>query len=336
MNGEYDRILGMLLGCAIGDAMGMPAEMWSRRRIRSYFGHIDGFLPGPPENEISGGFAPGETTDDTIVTFIVAKALIETKGRPAPLDIVERIERWSAENPKSKTIIGPSTRRAFEQISRGVPAEQAGRYGETNGASMRISPVGAICRADDPEDLCARVAAICMPTHNTATAISGACAVAAAVAHGVGGGAIASMIAPAAEAARRGADLGYDVCGASVAERLLFSAALSDATPDDEAFLQRQYELIGAGLPTTESVPTALAVAYRTRGDVLRCAKMCANLGGDTDTLGAIACAVAGAHSGAAAVDADAAARVRQVNGHDFDATAQALCALRAQLHPRQ
>ena len=39
------RILGCLYGQAIGDAMGMPSELWPKRRIINHFGWIERFLP---------------------------------------------------------------------------------------------------------------------------------------------------------------------------------------------------------------------------------------------------------------------------------------------------
>ena len=39
-----DRILGALYGMALGDSMGMPSELLSRRRIREIFGKIKTFL----------------------------------------------------------------------------------------------------------------------------------------------------------------------------------------------------------------------------------------------------------------------------------------------------
>lgn len=330
MSAEIERIYGMLLGCAVGDAMGMPAEMWSRQKIADYFGQITTFLPGPPENEISAGLSAYETTDDTIVTTIVARMLLDTGGSPDPLELVHRIERWAQENPKSRTIIGPSTRRAFDQIARGVPVAEAGRMGETNGAAMRISPVGAISSYLLPEQLADRVQQVCLATHNTASAISGACAVAAAVSHGIAGRPLAEMPAAALAGARAGAKRGYELCSPSVAERIAFLIDLSGRTEQDQAFLERVYNLNGCGLPSTESVPAAIALAYRAGEDLMRCAQMCANLGGDTDTIGAIAGAIAGAHGGAAGLDPALAQKIQQVNGFDFRRLAEELAALRA------
>lgn len=46
---KAERILGALYGQALGDAMGMPSELWPRTRVKAHFGWIDSFLPGPAE-----------------------------------------------------------------------------------------------------------------------------------------------------------------------------------------------------------------------------------------------------------------------------------------------
>lgn len=42
---KTERILGALYGQALGDAMGMPSELWPRSRVKAHFGWIDRFLP---------------------------------------------------------------------------------------------------------------------------------------------------------------------------------------------------------------------------------------------------------------------------------------------------
>lgn len=332
MHSEYNRILGALVGCAVGDAMGMPGEMWSRSRIQKTFGQIRDFLPGHPEHEISAGFAPGETTDDTIVTVLVAKSLVRCKGSLPPLELVHSIQNWAKENAKSKTVIGPSTQRAFQQIANGVPPEQAGRFGETNGASMRISPVGIISDHKDIPILVDRVSQVCMPTHNTCTAIAAASAVAAAVAHGISGLPLEDARGCILEAAAQGQQKGYDTCSPSVVERIRFSLELSDSIDDDEIFMDRQFSLVGCGLPSTESVPTAITIALRCKGNMMRCATMCANIGGDTDTMGAIACAITGAHAGFQSIPAEVVRRICNQNPFGFEELAEELVQLRRTL----
>ena len=61
--------------------------------------------------------------------------------------------------------------------------------------------------------------------------------------------------------------------------------------------LENIYNIIGAGVIISESVPAALSIAYYAKNPN-KCSILCANLGGDTDTIGAMACAICGAFTG--------------------------------------
>ena len=68
------------------------------------------------------------------------------------------------------------------------PPEEAGSEGDTNGAAMRIAPVGIMLPPEPLDALVDKVAETCRATHNTSIAIASAAAVAAAVSHGIAGG----------------------------------------------------------------------------------------------------------------------------------------------------
>ena len=65
----YDRILGMLVGSAIGDAMGAPTEMWPREAIQLEYGFVKGLdsmvREVSPEGIWKANLPAGGTTDDT-------------------------------------------------------------------------------------------------------------------------------------------------------------------------------------------------------------------------------------------------------------------------------
>ena len=65
----HDRVLGALVGSAIGDAMGASTEMWHRRDIQRTYGYITGLTPAiryqSPEGTWDHNLQAGATTDDT-------------------------------------------------------------------------------------------------------------------------------------------------------------------------------------------------------------------------------------------------------------------------------
>ncbi len=75
------------------------------------------------------------------------------------------------------------------------------------------------------------------------------------------------------------------------------------------------YELVGTTVAITETVPVALALVLLAQGDPpTKTALLAANLGGDCDTVGAIACSIAGAYAGIDAFPSDLIQKIEEVN----------------------
>lgn len=82
-----DKLLGMLLGSAIGDAMGAPTEMWSRNTIQIEHGFVDGLdlvlREASPEGPWDFNLPAGGTTDDTRWKALAIQFLEQTEqNRP--------------------------------------------------------------------------------------------------------------------------------------------------------------------------------------------------------------------------------------------------------------
>ncbi len=77
----YDKVLGAIVGSAIGDAMGASTEMWHRTDIRRKYGYITGLTPATREQSPEGtwehNLGPGATTDDTRWKFLMVTYLAE-------------------------------------------------------------------------------------------------------------------------------------------------------------------------------------------------------------------------------------------------------------------
>jgi ADP-ribosylglycohydrolase len=332
VDGRRDRALGALLGLAVGDALGMPTQGLPRSLVAGLYGDgPDGFRPGPPVNTLSAGLPAGHVTDDTDQAVIVAELLVEGEGTVDPDRLAARLLDWQQrmEQAGSADLLGPSTLRALRLVADGAEPGTTGRWGDTNGAAMRVAPVGVATPPEPLDRLCAVVADVDRLTHDTTVANAGACAVAAVVSAGVEGAGWEDALPVGLRAAAIGARLGNHVPGADVGRRIGWALDLTRGCTD-AALLDLLDGLVGTGVATQESVPAAFALAAHSPADPWRAGLLAARLGGDSDTVAAMAVAMVGACCGASALPADPVATVRAVNGLDLEPLVDGLLALRA------
>jgi ADP-ribosylglycohydrolase len=321
-----ERAIGCLTGVAVGDAMGMPSELWSRRKVKERFGRITGFLPGPDDHFIVSGFKAGQFTDDTAQTLKICESIIANGGRVDPESVARAILEWAEqENAFETNALGPSSQKALLRIKEGVPVEEAGSTGDTNGAAMRIAPIGILRRPDDVKALVDDVERACLGTHNTNVAIAGASMLAAAISCAMETRDWDEILGIAFEAHDEGMERGNDTFGASSKERTRLAIELVGAKAGEEEAMDRLYDLIGAGVATTEAVPTAIALSFYAEGDPARACLLAANLGGDCDTVGAMTGALSGAYAGVDAFPTDWIRTVQEVNRVDLEDVAARL-----------
>ena len=332
------RARGALYGLAIGDALGMPTQMLSRAEIVRRWGPLlCGFEPAPPGHPIASGMPAGAVTDDTEQAVLLARLLVKGRGMIDSRVLAAALTEWERAMAErgSLDLLGPSTKRAVAAILAGVPPEEAGATGTTNGAAMRIAPVGiAVPVALHDPTLEARLSTLVdrtvmasSVTHNTGVALAGAAAVAAAVSAGVSGATIAEATALGIQAARLAAGRGHWVAGADVAARIEWATSLVASHAQAEA-AELIYTLVGTSLATQESVPAAFAVLAAVPADPWRACRMAASLGGDSDTIAAMTGAIAGACHGAGSFPPEAIAAI-DAQGLGLAALAGDLLALR-------
>lgn len=324
-----DRALAAFHGLALGDALGMPTQSMAPEEILADYGPITGFVDAGPRQRIAAGMPAGSVTDDTEQAVLLAELLIEGRGTVDPAHLAERLLAWEQRmrDRGSLDLLGPSTKAALVRLSAGAPADEAGRTGATNGAAMRITPVGIAADASRLSSFVDIVARTSAPTHNTGLGIAAAAAVGAAVSAGVGGATPAEAVEVAVAAATEGARRGYWVAGGSIAARLRWVvphlAALGPEARD-----QAVIEIIGTSVAAQESVVAALALAA-TADDPWTTLCRAAGLGGDTDTIAAIAGAVLGAVHGGQVWPAPELATLLRVNQLDLRPLVHALLELR-------
>jgi ADP-ribosylglycohydrolase len=327
---RMDRAMGALTGAALGDAMGMPTQIMSRAAIAQAYGNVVAFIDPTPDHPVSRGLAAGTVTDDTEQMMLLG-ALLADGGTFDQRRWVETLVGWEDEiiARGSHDLLGPSTKRAIAAVRAGVDPAEAGRTGDTNGAAMRIAPVGILMPPQPLDRLVDKVAETCLATHNTGLAIASAAAVAAAVSSAIDGAGWREAAETAVAAARSGERRGNWVAGASIAARIEWALNMAQDTPDERRALTLVADLLGTSVAAQESVPAAFAVLAIADGEPWRAAVLAANLGGDTDTIGAIAGAVAGAVRGYGALPADKVRALRGFDREEARALAERLLLLR-------
>ncbi|MET0136126.1 MAG: ADP-ribosylglycohydrolase family protein, partial [Kibdelosporangium sp.] len=137
------RALGAFYGLALGDALGMPTQHMSRADIAVRYGRIDTLLDAVEDQPVAPGMRAGSVTDDTEQAVLVANLLISGQGRIDPRAFADALRAWEAGMIArgSLDLLGPSTKRAIDELLQGKDISETGRYGTTNGAAMRVTPV---------------------------------------------------------------------------------------------------------------------------------------------------------------------------------------------------
>ena len=126
-----DRVRGMLLGLAIGDALGNTSEGLTAAEREGRFGEIRDYLPNPH----AGGTRVGLPSDDTQLAFWTLESLLEL-GALDPEDLASRFA--------SRRIfgIGKSVQQFLLNREQGItPWYRCGAESAGNGALMRIAPI---------------------------------------------------------------------------------------------------------------------------------------------------------------------------------------------------
>lgn len=275
-----DRAVGVLLGLACGDALGVPYE----------FDHI---VLGPVDRPamLGGGlgdFEPGEWSDDTSMAVAVAEGLTGSTSLDERLDaIARRFLDWFHTTPpdvgiQTRAVLGGITDREGDGLGSAMTAaarDHARRHPHSagNGALMRTAVV-ALAHLDDRAGCAAAARAVAALTHADPDVTDSCVLWTEAVRVAVMGG---------------GIDLAAGLDLVDDADR--WRAVLDEAVTGD----------LGRFRPNGWTVRT-LQVAYGAirRADLglEEALTLAIRVGDDTDTVAAVAGSLLGAHHGASAL----------------------------------
>ena len=338
MDPRFSRAYGALAGLALGDALGMPTQEMSPEQIRAVYGRITGLVDGDASQPYAPGMPAGSTTDDTYQALALASFLERGRGSLGGGVTLElggfarellNWEEWMKAQG-SLDLLGPSSKAALERVRLGEDPLRVRGMGTTNGAAMRVTPVGIAVSTDDPEVFADSVWSTCQLTHATHQGFQSAALVAAAVSLGID----------------------WDTPSASDMTALLWKAlTYVDSLPERGAWtpdpdvvaatrramqlvanpasssLECLVEQVGTSVASAHAIPMAFALLARDPSP--RALLDAANIGGDTDTIGAIAGAILGGLLGVEAFDASMLQQVESVSGLHLTEAATAMLSLR-------
>lgn len=269
-----NRLAGVLIGTAVGDALGLPSEGLSPERIRRRW-----------KGELKYHFflGRGMISDDTEHSLFVAQALL---SHPADLTAFQRslawkLRFWLLGIPAG---IGLATLRSILKLWIGFPPNSSGVFSAGNGPAMRTAILGAYFH-DRPELLRAYVSACTRLTHTDTRAETGALAIAQVVA--------------------------WDIQHPNNPIGALSLLTAESKDPEWTALLKKMDAAYHSGLSVSEfafklglqkgitgyiyhTVPVAIFAWLRHYGNFEAGVKAVIACGGDTDTVGAITGALLG------------------------------------------
>ena len=183
------KIIGMFVGVAVGDALGMPAEKLTAAEIKQRFGRITGFVSPRADHKWHKHLRKGMWTDDTRLTLATAEGLMLGNGFFMPDIAKAHVAALNA----STSGWGRSTKKAVEHLKKGVSWDRSaltGRgCGEGSGVVMKIGPLAAYLYLNPPEDDTDKIEMVwdfTRMTHNNGLALSASLAQVAAISHCLG------------------------------------------------------------------------------------------------------------------------------------------------------
>ena len=340
MDPRFSHAHGALAGLALGDALGMPTQAMSPEQIRAVYGRITGLVDGDASQPYAPGMPAGSVTDDTEQALLIASLLVRGRGPSSGRVALNAVEfahallAWedSMIERGSLDLLGPSTKAALERVRAGEDPLTVGGAGTTNGAAMRVTPIGIAVSTEDPEAFAEAVWSSCRVTHATRQGFQSAALVAAAVSMGIDtvrtpSPDLRSLLWKAVtyvdSLPERGAwTPDPDVVAAT---RRAMQLVANPASSSLECLIDQ----VGTSVASAHAIPMAFALLARDPSP--QALLDAANLGGDTDTIGAIAGAILGAALGVQVLPADSLSMIEEVSHLGLSGVAGDLLELRDQ-----
>ena len=306
-----DKFRGCLLGATVGDVIGAAVEAESPGYIAATYRSVDDILAAGSVPEFAGPAGQvGRFTDDTQMMLGVAEWLLAGEA-PSAERLLARLaagyEPWRRYGPGMDAIVRLYARHPAQWRDLATAAFPQGSYG--NGSAARVAPVGLAC-SHDPAAAAALAMESSRPTHTHPLAYQGAVlqalAVGAAVRCDPADCPPAGVLAVLRAGLGRFADLMQDTSPFARALDAVEAGLARGASCGDMA------AALGTGMAAYDAVPMGVYCFLRHRDSFADAVRQAVFLGGDTDTIAAMAGALAGALLGRQAIPAAWVGAIRE------------------------
>ncbi|MES2570831.1 MAG: ADP-ribosylglycohydrolase family protein [Verrucomicrobiota bacterium] len=277
-----DAIAGVLIGTAVGDALGLPMEGLSAGRQRRLF-------PGALRHRLLGRW--GMISDDTEHTLMLAQALLAHPNDAAAFQrcFAWKLRWWLVSLPAG---VGFATLRAILKLWIGIPPQKSGIFSAGNGPSMRSALLG-VYFAESPEQRRRFVSASTRLTHCDPRAEVAALAVAETASW------MAQRSNDAGDLLKLLQNLSQDPEWQGLVQRLHSSFDQKETVSEFARTIGCLHGVSGYAFRT---VPVAIYAALMHQNDFPAALTSVIACGGDTDTVAAITGALVGARLGVGAI----------------------------------
>ena len=279
---------------ACGDAVGKATEFMTPQDIASVFGRITA-MPDISKSITHSDLPLYAVTDDTEQNLWLLRRYLKDKAVTIENTVDELLKWIDGTDAIRKHYIGPSSLKALQGIKNGEDPLKAGINGTTCGGIMRVPAAVFAARILNLDlDTCIYNALVC--THNNSIALESAYAYAYALSYALDnpGCPNKDLLGKAKEGCTVGLSKApWISAGASLLDRLIFLEKMDLRRYEEQAFKSFIYGVLGTGLPSYETASAVFALLLYT-DDPVKTMFLSAELGGDTDTIGALACSLAG------------------------------------------
>jgi ADP-ribosyl-[dinitrogen reductase] hydrolase len=284
-----NRCVGAILGFAIGDAIGMPAEFLSREEIKRCYGKpISTFIRAHP-GHANDFLSPGSYTDATQVMLTTAECLIECR-KMDPARYADALLSWHKNNAPHRSP-SKAVMTACKHLENGKPWNKSGVFSGGCSAATRMIPIGLFFNASTDE-LTRAALDNCIITHTEPRARAASVAVAYLAARLMQSDERSWPPDQVLETADH-----IECIDRSFASVLRWSTQITHLPPEEALFE------IGVSSDAIEAVPAAIYCFLKHPQNFLNAVLSAANAGDAANSIAALAGSFVGALAGMQAID---------------------------------